>query len=269
MTPATVVGPPAVPLKSVALPAEHGGWGLVAEPLVLGLAIAPSVAGLGSGVAFLGGFLLHHPLKLVLSDARRGVMYPRTRAALQVGATYAAVAAGGVTLAMTHANGPFWIPLLAATPVALLQLRYDASNRSRHLVPELAGAASLAAVLPSELLADGWTPAAAASLWAVMAGRAVGSVLYVRTRLRRDRRQPSTTWPPLVAHATLVAVAASLAVAGYLPLAAVAATLLLFARAAWGLSPWHALVRPQTVGYQELGFGVLTTLLLLVGYWTA
>ena len=33
-------------LRSVAVPTEHGGWGLTAEPVVLGLAVAPSAAAL-------------------------------------------------------------------------------------------------------------------------------------------------------------------------------------------------------------------------------
>ena len=41
-------------LRSVALPTEHGGWGLTLEPVLLGLLVAPSVAGLAiGGAAFL------------------------------------------------------------------------------------------------------------------------------------------------------------------------------------------------------------------------
>jgi hypothetical protein len=40
-------------LRSVALPSEHGGWGLTLEPAVLGLLVAPSAVEqmlLGTGV---------------------------------------------------------------------------------------------------------------------------------------------------------------------------------------------------------------------------
>ena len=32
-------------LRSVAMPAEHGGWGLTLEPGILGVLLAPSLAG--------------------------------------------------------------------------------------------------------------------------------------------------------------------------------------------------------------------------------
>jgi hypothetical protein len=40
-------------VRLVALPAEHGGWGLLLEPIALGLAVAPSLAG-----TFLGMFIV-------------------------------------------------------------------------------------------------------------------------------------------------------------------------------------------------------------------
>lgn len=258
---------PALPLKSVALPAEHGGWGLAAEPVLIGLAVGPGPAACGVGIAFLAGFLLHHPAKLVLADLRRGARYPRTRAAWRFGAAYALAAAGGLALAAAFAQGPFWVPLAAALPVALVQLGYDAQNRSRHVVPELAGAAALAAAAPAGLLASGWSAAAAASLWLVIAGRGIASVLYVRARLRRDRGQPgSSVAAPLGAHAALVAATLALATAGLVPMLAVTVACLLLARAAWGLSARHRVVRPQAVGFQELGWGVTTALLLVAGY---
>ena len=36
--------------------------------------------------------------------------------------------------------------------------------------------------------------------------------------------------------------------------------------AAWGLSPWHSVVRPRTVGFQELAYGAATTGLLAFGF---
>ena len=70
--------PPTVPWRPVALPAEHGGWGFLAEPVVLGLVLAPSAAGLCLALAALAAFLARHPLRLALIDRRKGVRYPRT-----------------------------------------------------------------------------------------------------------------------------------------------------------------------------------------------
>jgi hypothetical protein len=40
----------------------------------------------------------------------------------------------------------------------------------------------------------------------------------------------------------------------------------LLARAAHGLSPWHRRVRPQVVGFTELGYGIAVAALIAAGY---
>lgn len=54
-----------VSIKTVAIPAEHGGWGFLCEPLILGLLIAPSLAGIGIVLMMAAAFLLHQPFKIV------------------------------------------------------------------------------------------------------------------------------------------------------------------------------------------------------------
>src|SRR6476661_3892164 len=59
---------PPVRVGQIALPSEHGGWGLLFEPLVAGLAIAPSVGGLCIAVMTVGAFLTRQPLKMLVID---------------------------------------------------------------------------------------------------------------------------------------------------------------------------------------------------------
>ena len=70
-----------VRLKAVALPAEHGGWGMLGEPILLGLLVMPSWAGTGVGLIALGAFLARHPSKLAIADRRRGPRVARTAVA--------------------------------------------------------------------------------------------------------------------------------------------------------------------------------------------
>jgi hypothetical protein len=116
----------AASLKAIALPVEHGGWGMLAEPLVMGLVLAPTLAGLGLTIAALGAFLVRHPLKLALSDWRRGARYPRTVLAARVAAAYGLVALVGLVLAAWRAPAATWLPVVLAAPLGLLQLWYDA-----------------------------------------------------------------------------------------------------------------------------------------------
>jgi len=258
--------PDPVSWKSVALPAEHGGWGLLVEPLVVGLALAPSLGGTAIAVAALAGFLLHHPLKLLLMDARRRAVYPRTRIAFRIGGLYLAAAVIGLAAAGTLAARAFAVPLAAALPFAALQLAWEVTGRGRQLLPELMGAAALAATAPAVMLAAGGDALPALAVWAILAARAAGSILYIRTRLRRDRGMGGSPVPVLALHAGTAAAAGALALVGHLPWTIFAAFAILLARAGWGLSPWHRAARPRTVGFQELAYGAATAALVAVGF---
>src|SRR5262245_2806677 len=102
-----------IQLKPLALPTEHGGWGLLAEPVALGLLAAPSMAALGVGWAAIAAFLAHQPLKLVLADWLRHGTSPRTPWALGYAVAYGIMALGGLALASQGAAG-WWIPLAGA-----------------------------------------------------------------------------------------------------------------------------------------------------------
>ena len=80
-----------VRIKTIALPAEHGGWGLVFEPVVLGLLLAPSIAGLYLALSAVGVFLARHPLTLVMLTRQRESA--RTALAKLFAAVYLAIGA--------------------------------------------------------------------------------------------------------------------------------------------------------------------------------
>jgi hypothetical protein len=248
------------------LPVEHGGWGMLAEPLVMGLLLAPTLAGSGLTVAALGAFLARHPVKLALSDWRRGTRYPRTVMAAKVAAAYGLLAVAGLALAIWRAPAVAWLPVLIAAPLGLLQLWYDARLQGRQLLPELLGGVALGAGASALMLAGGWGLAPAFAAWALLAAKAVASIVYIRSRLGRDRGQPASRWPALLAHLAALGLAAALARLGWGPWLGVAAFTVLLLRAAHGLSPWHRRVRPQVVGFTELAHGTLTALLLWIGY---
>ena len=258
--------PSTVRLKTVALPVEHGGWGMLAEPLVMGLLLVPTWAGAAITVAALGAFLARHPLKLALSDWQRGTRSPRTVLATKVGTAYAVVALGGLAVAASRAPiFAFW-PLLGAAPLGLLQLWYDVRRQGRQLLPQLLGGIALGAGASVIMLAGGWAVAPALAAWALLAAKAMASILYVRARLRLDRDQGASRVPALLAHAAALVSAVVLATRGWGPWLGVGAFAMLLARAAHGLSPWHRRVRPQLLGLAEMGYGLVAALLIAVGY---
>jgi hypothetical protein len=91
-------------------------------------------------------------------------------------------------------------------------------------------------------------------------------VLYVRARLRLDRGLPAGPRAVHLGHAAAFVASIGLAAAGSAPWLAPLVFLVLLARSGWGLSPRRCPVRPQVLGLREVGYGLLTLVLLAVGY---
>ncbi|HEX8459169.1 MAG TPA: YwiC-like family protein [Pyrinomonadaceae bacterium] len=257
-----------VRLRTIALPTEHGGWGLALEPVVLGLLVAPTVAGLFLAVATLGAFLARHPLKIIAGDRRRhGRRFPRTAAAERFALLYGSVALAGFFGATVSAvNYQFIIPLLLAAPFAFVQLAYDATGRSRALAPELAGSFAMAAVSTAITLAAGWTHAASFGLWIILAARVVPAILYVHARLKQLHGERVLAAPVIAVHSGALAVSLLLVRLNIAPLLAAAALFVLLLRAAHGISSYGTETTAKQVGIREICYGALTVLFVAAGH---
>lgn len=255
--------------KAVALPAEHGSWGLVGEPVFLGLLVAFSPAALLVGLGSFAGFLAHRPLKIAYGDRRRGRRYPRTVLAERFAAAFASVAVGCFLGALALAGPALLVPLAAAVPLATVFLLYDL-RPGRTWQEELAAPAAFSSACAAMAAASGWTLPAAFALWGVLAARGVPTVLYVRERVRLER---TASLDRRVAVATavfhLVALCGVIALvrAGLLPALAAVAVALLALRAAHGLTLWRGGRTARSVGFQELAWGATTVVAVVVGFW--
>lgn len=253
-------------IRLVTIPAEHGGWAFALQPVLLGMLVAPSVAGVWLGLATLAVFLARQPVKLILADLRAGKRYSRTVWAERFALLYGWVAVGAVTLAFLTASGPFWLPIIAAVPVALVQTYFDMLRQSRALLAELAGAVAMGAAASAVALAGNWPLGPSFVLWTALAISAVTSIVYVRTRFRIERTGDGPIGVALALQAFGLLVAVVIVVLDVLPWLAAIAIGILAVRAVWGLSPWHKRVKAQFVGIQELVFGLLTVALVAAGY---
>ena len=201
--------------RSVALPIEHGAWGFLLEPALLGLLVAASWAGVALVLAALAALLLQTPLSLALTDVRRGRSAPRTALAWRFALAYGALLLLALAAALTlvgHAS--VLLPALLAAPLAALQLGFDARGRAREFVPEAAGAVAMGSLAACVALAGGWSLLPALGLWALLAARAVPAIIYVRARLRLERGEPIDRRPTATAHLAALAGAAAAAAAG-------------------------------------------------------
>ncbi len=177
--------------RAVAVPTEHGGWGLTLEPVLLGLLIAFSWSGCAIGLAAFMAFLVRTPLKLAVVDRRRHRSLPRTRLATRIAGFELVLLALLGMVALWSAGAAWLVPVLIAGPLVAVELWFDIRSRSRRLVPELAGAIGIAAVAASITVAGGGSWPLAVAAWMVLAARAVASVPYVRTQIVRSRRGSS------------------------------------------------------------------------------
>src|SRR5512132_420742 len=123
-----------VRLRPIALPAEHGGWGLLFEPIVLGMLLAPSWVGLFISVTATGLFLARHPFKVAIGDWSRNRHLARTGLAARFALLYFVIATLALAFAIKTGGAGFLLPLIFATPSALIQLFHDSVGRSRTLI---------------------------------------------------------------------------------------------------------------------------------------
>jgi hypothetical protein len=211
-------------------------------------------------------FLVHHPLRIAAKDYFRGKHYIRTRWAAGFGLLFGGLAFAGFVLALLTSDFVFWPSLILAVPFALAQLWYEARNRGKELLPELSGAIALLTVAPAITLAEGWELPQSLTLWIVLAARAIGSIIYVRARLRLIRGENINPSPTIVTHVTGLIVIGLLVVLRLTPWHAALMMLVLLARAAYGLTRANQRVRAQVIGFQELGFGLLYVIVIAIGY---
>jgi hypothetical protein len=253
-------------LRSIALPIEHGGWGLTLEPVLLGLLVAQTPAGWLLGVFAVLVFLAHRPTRLVLVDLRRRRIVPRTRIAAAAAGAYLAVAAAALIAAALVAADPFWLALGAAVPLVLIEGWYEVRSRTRDLGRELSGPLAAGSIAAALALAAGWGVGAAAGLWTVLALRTVVSVMLVRAQIARAHARSYHIVPLVSVHVGAVLAGAAAAVAEFIPR--------LGAAAIAGLGLWAVIalrtppVRAVIVGVTQTVAGLVVVLMTAAGHWT-
>lgn len=258
----------ATSIKAVALPAEHGGWVLIIEPIVLGLLVAPSIGGLFIGTGAFACFLARHPIRLALGDRRKDWTLKRTALADRFALLYITLAVIFFAIAVTKLSKEFFLPLVVAAPLVFVQLIYDGLGYSRGLIPEIAGALAVGSISTAISLAGGWPRQTAYALWIIVACRHVPTILYLRVLLsRRRHRQQVTVNGPVIAVQLLALLAVLfLFLLKIGPAVAVIVFAILFVRAVIGLFN-HTAPTPKKLGISEIGFGAFAVLTIGAGYW--
>lgn len=174
--------------RRVAVPSEHGGWGLTLEPVLLGLMIAPSLVGAVVGLGAFIAFFVRSPLKLVVIDVRRKRWLDRSKLAMRFAIGELVVLAGIAVAALWVAGRSWLVPVVIALPLVGVEFWFDIRSRGRRLIPELCGAIGISSVVAVIVLASGNRTSLAVGAWLVLSARAVGSIPFVRVQISRLRR---------------------------------------------------------------------------------
>ncbi len=180
--------------RAVALPSEHGGWSLTAEPALLALIVAFSRSGLALSLAAMVAFVARTSLKVVLVDRWRQRWLERSRLALKIFVVETIVLVGLVAAAVVTSEHRFWVPLAIAAPLVAVELWYDMRSRSRRLIPEIAGTIGIGSIAAAVALAGGESDLVAYGLWCVVAARSVAAIAYVRCQILRSHSRPAPRW---------------------------------------------------------------------------
>jgi hypothetical protein len=257
--PASSAFPRRVALRPLALPSEHGGWSMLFEPIVLGLLVAPSLAGSLIAAAAVLAFLARHPLRLFVQDMRRRRRYARTMICAWLALAYAGASAIALFAAVTMSGSRVLLPLAAGALLALIQFALDLRQRGRSLVAEICGACATATTAAAIAVAHrNWEVALALALLA--GSLTLPAILFVRAILRRERR--TTT---MVLHGAAVIGAAILWQRGLTPAVAIAVMAMLLLRAAIGLQS-KATPAAKIIGIREAIVGAAAVLIIAAGY---
>jgi hypothetical protein len=249
--------------RAVTIPSEHGGWGLTLEPAMLGLLVAPSIAGGALATAAIAAFLVRTPLKTLLVDRHRHRELERDQLARRVVAVELIVLVVMVVVAFGRADAEWVVPFAIALPLFAVELWFDARSRGRRLVPELCGAIGICAPAASIARAGGEGYALAFALWGMLPPGPAASVPFARVQVLRLRATPPSTITSDVAQiAAVVLAAVACAIDPAVLAGAVAVVVLALAQFAWSRGP----ARPaKAVGFAQLGFGIAVVVATAIG----
>ena len=249
--------------RAVAMPSEHGGWGLTLEPVLLGLLVAWSTAGVALGIAAFTAFLLRTPAKLVAVDIRRGRWLARSRLALRIAIVETVVLAAAVAVAIMVAGWVWLVPVLVAGPLVAIELSFEIRSRGRRLVPEVCGAVGIAAVAASIVLAGDRMAGLAVGVWLVLAARAIGTIPFVRVQIFRLRRGQGPVWQSDLAQVAAVAIVTVAMMVDRRLLAGLVGVLLLtLAQSVWVR---QAPIPAKRLGLRETAIGIALVAVTAVG----
>ncbi len=258
--------------RTLRLPKEHGAWGMLYIPFLLGAFVAAAHPG--------RMVLLGLSMTFVFIGRESLLAWWRARARGKAAGSAPAMASGYMALAgaaaapLVIADQLYGIlPLAALTAALLLWNGGQAAKREeRTMTTEITGIAGLCLAAPAAHYtgAGSWQPTAA-WLWLACVLYFVSSVFYVKLRVltahaKRPEPLARIRWQCAAYHATLAALALALVAGGWWHWFLLPAYAPVTLRAFWHLArPARSLVLKQ-VGYLEVAYSIVFLVCAALGF---
>ncbi len=263
----TTTRKPNVRVRGIALTREHGSWGMLFEPLVAAVAVAPSREAPWIVLLVVGGFLARQPLKILLANLFAGRDLPHNAVALKFTLLYGAVFLAGLAGSLLTVRLDYMIPFALVAPFAIYQVWNDVRGKGRSLITELSGSFAISSSAAVIAMNAGWSTAASVSLWGVLAARSITSIFYVRNRLLLEKKKDFSFLPVIAIHGAGAGLIAALTAYGLASGLTVAVFVILLFRASFGLSRYRTPSKAVKIGVWEVIYGLLTVISIIAGYY--
>jgi hypothetical protein len=248
--------------RELVLPREHGSWSLALEPLAFGMIAAPSTAGGCLALTVMAAFFARRPLRIATREAR----VERRRAAQIAFAACAGGAALGLAGAILFGGTGWLIWLLPSAIAGGFFLSCDLRNGGREEAAEIAGSAAFAFLPAALAMLGGAAPGVALALGLVMVGRAVPTVLCVRSAVRSAKTGVHRPVAALVAAFAAFAGGVLLVRSGMAPAMAAGGLGVLAGRALMLLVYPRPALRARTIGMIEAVLGLAFVLAIALAW---
>ncbi len=244
------------------MPREKGGWGVVGEPVLLGLVAAFSVPGMLVGVAAFASLLARQPAYRLLQNYKNPQKSIAPQIMWLVLLWTFLFACLGIAWMLNGFQGYFLVPMFIALIPSFWQLKSDITGDKRNINREMLSSCLPGSFATSIALLGSLNVNTAWMLWVLVSARTVPTILYVKGRVDLSHKKQAPEVKILAVQFTALFLTGVLALKGFIPELCLLVIAVYSLRAVLGLR----YPRPETsikrLGYAELVLGIAGSLVM-------
>lgn len=249
---------------NTAFPKEHGSWGLTYEPLLLAVIVAYSFAGLMTALAAFVIFLSHQPVRILLNknitgEIKKHALLPLTVYSITVFLLF--------YFAFTNGKIENFIPFFAGIFLMLVFLVIETLGYGRNLAAEFIAPSAFGFIALTITLLGEFEFYSALGVLSLIYSRSITTIFYVHEKLLLQKGNKISKLPTRLSELFFFILLVYFATESFIPVTGLAAALIIFARAEYGLAKFRKEDTVKKVGIGEFAYGVIFILIVSVSYY--